>query len=154
METGGDKRLGEWIEAIALHFAQVGGLPLIAGRIVGWLMVCEPAEQSADQIAAGIDASRASLSTNLRLLISAGMVSVSSRRGERVRYYRIDNRAWEAAVRVQIAGLASFIQITTDGIALVGEDDPRALRLKAANSVFSWMVEVFEKAPPVPKAGD
>ena len=150
MEGSGGRDLTHWVETLALQFAQIGGLPLIAGRIVGWLMVCEPAEQSAEQIAEAIGASRASLSTNLRLLAAAGMVAASTRRGDRTRYYRIDDRAWEATVRLQIAALGSFIQIADQGLALVGGASPQAGRIRAARTVFAWMQDIFEKAPPVP----
>ena len=141
--------IAEWVESLALQFVKVGGLPLIAGRIVGWLMVCEPAEQSADQIAIAIGASRASLSTNLRLLGAAGMIFVTTRSGDRVRYYRIDDQAWETAVRMQVAGLGAFIRIASDGVALVGESSQRAGRMKSARRVFQWMVDVFDRAPPL-----
>jgi DNA-binding transcriptional ArsR family regulator len=146
--------IGEWVESLALQFVRVGGLPLIAGRIVGWLMVCEPAQQSAEQIASGIGASRASMSTNLRLLESAGMITATTRRGDRVRYYHIDERAWETAVRMQIAGLGAFIRIADEGVALVGDSSDRARRIKAARRVFQWMVDIFDKAPPLEPQDD
>ena len=54
-------------------------MPLIAGRILGWLTIAVPAEQSAGQIADAIGASRASLTTNLRLLSSVGFVTALTR---------------------------------------------------------------------------
>ena len=39
-------------------------------------MICDPAEQSPAEIAAAIGASRASLTTNMRLLIASGLVQL------------------------------------------------------------------------------
>ena len=61
-----------WVERIAKYCADQDGLPMTAGRILGWLSICVPAEQSAAQIAEAVGASRASLTTNLRLLSSVG----------------------------------------------------------------------------------
>ena len=46
-----------WIEQVAEFFARQEGLPPITGRILGWLMICEPPEQSAAEIAAAGSAS-------------------------------------------------------------------------------------------------
>ena len=61
---------------------------------------------------------------------------------------------WETAVRMQVAGLGAFIRITDEGVALMGESSQRARRLKAARSVFQWMVDVFDRAPPLEAEDD
>ena len=146
--TPTDAEILDWVEKLALRLSEVGSLPLIAGRILGWLMVCEPAEQTADEIAKAIGASRASLSTNLRLLTSVRMVGMVSRPGQRQRYYRIEEDAWEAAIRIKIASLASFRHMAEDGIALFGADADRTKRLMLTRDAFSWLHDVFSSAPP------
>lgn len=61
----------DWIERVSMFCTEVYGVPPIAGRILGWLMICDPPEQSAGQIAEAIGASRASLVTNMRMLTGA-----------------------------------------------------------------------------------
>ena len=75
------------------------GLPPITGRIFGWLMVCDPPEQSGAEIAEAIGASRASITTNTRVLTAAGLVRKLTRPSERTAYYEIDDDAWERVVR-------------------------------------------------------
>ena len=70
-----------WAERVATFFAEHYGLPPITGRILGWLMICDPPEQSAGEIADAIAASRASLTTNMRLLIGSGLVRRLTRPG-------------------------------------------------------------------------
>lgn len=143
-----------WVERVTAFFAAEYGLPPITGRILGWLMICDPAEQSAGEIAEAIGASRASLTTNMRLLTSTELVSRRTRPGERTAYYRIEDDTWEKILRRRIATLAAFCKITQDGIDLVGgEDDARSGRIRAAHEVYEWMAALFANSPgpPPPK---
>jgi hypothetical protein len=141
-----------WVERVAKYCADQDGVPLIAGRILGWLVICDPPEQSAAQIAEAIGASRASLTTNLRLLDSVGFLRQTTKPGDRTTYYRLDDDAWERVVRRQIASLASFGDIMRDGLTLVGRAPARTSRLHAARDVFAWLERVFAAAPPLPSA--
>lgn len=141
-----------WVERVAKYCADQDGVPLIAGRVLGWLIICDPPEQSAGQIATAIGASRASLTTNLRLLGSLGFVRQTTRPGDRTVYYRVDDDAWETVVQRQIASLASFGEIMRDGLALTGRSTRRGSRLRAAHDVFGWLETVFAAAPPPPSA--
>jgi hypothetical protein len=142
----------EWVERIAKYCSDQDGVPLIAGRILGWLTIAVPAEQTAAQIAAAIGASRASLVTNLRLLGSVGFLTQRTRPGERTVYYRVDEDAWARVVQRQIASLTSLGEILGDGLDLVAGSPEQAGRVRAAHRVFGWLDEVFAEAPPLPTA--
>ncbi|MGC7101245.1 GbsR/MarR family transcriptional regulator [Amycolatopsis lurida] len=141
--------LPEWIERVAMYLAR-DGVPPIAGRVLGWLMACDPPEQSAAQISAAIGASRASLTSNLRLLSSIGFLAWRTRPGERTVYYRMADDAWAVVVRKQIDGITAFLDITREGLDLVGRDGDRAERIRQAHATFEWMAAVFDNAPPPP----
>ncbi|WP_410626600.1 GbsR/MarR family transcriptional regulator [Amycolatopsis sp. cmx-8-4] len=128
-----------WIEQVSAFFARQEGLPPITGRILGWLMICEPAEQSAADIAAGIKASRASMTANIRSLTATGLVRRYTRAGDRTAYYRLDDQGWETAVRRRIEGMSAFEDVLHQGLDLVGPDAERASRLRAAQSVYHWV---------------
>jgi DNA-binding transcriptional regulator GbsR (MarR family) len=136
-------RLQAWVERVAAAFAQHFGLPPITGRILGWLLVCDPPEQSAGEIAAAIAASRASLTTSMRLLTVAELVRRGTRPGERTTYYRIDDDAWEKVIRQRIAAMASLRSITADALSLIGADSDRAARVRAAHDFFGWLAVRF-----------
>ena len=144
------ERLLAWVERVAVFWTEQGGLPPITGRIVGWLMISDPAEQSAEEIATAIGASRASLTTSLRLLVAMGLVHSGRRPGARTVHYRIDDDAWEKLLRRRIARMASFREITRDGLALLGTGNPRATRIHAADQVYEWAEKIFAAAPPCP----
>lgn len=149
-DPGHDELLG-WVERVA-NFLAADGLPPVAGRVLGWLMICDPPEQSAGQIGEAIGASRAALSTNMRVLLTMGFLSKRTRPGDRTTYYRVEEGAWERVVRRQIAALTAFREVAADGRALVGPDSARAGRMREAQETFEWMAKVFDDAPPPPSA--
>ncbi|MFD0468824.1 GbsR/MarR family transcriptional regulator [Nonomuraea thailandensis] len=63
-----------WVERVAMFVSEEWGLAPIAGRVLGWLMACDPPAQTAGDIAGAIGASRASLTTNMHLLTSVRLV--------------------------------------------------------------------------------
>src|SRR6266542_3040142 len=121
----------DWIERVSMFCTEVYGVPPIAGRILGWLMICDPAEQSAGQIAEAIGASRASLVTNMRMLTGAKFVRRLTRPRERTSYYRVDDDAWEGVIRQRLEMLVSFREI-------------------AAHELFDWMAKLFADTPRAP----
>ncbi len=137
-----------WVERVAAAFAQNFGLPPITGRILGWLLICDPPEQSAGDIAAAIGASRASLTTSMRLLTAGDLVRRSHRPGERTTWFRIDDDAFEKVIRQRIAGMASLRELTQDAMGLVGADSARASRIRAANEFFGWLSDAISAGRP------
>jgi hypothetical protein len=135
-----------WVERVASYYAEVYGMPPIMGRIVGWLLICDPPEQSSAEIAAAIGASRASLTTNMRLLTASGLVQRRTRLRERTAYYHMDDDAWEQVTRRRLAGLAAFRPIARDGLAIVGPQSARGRRLRAAHDILEWTLQVFGEA--------
>ncbi|MFC0111819.1 GbsR/MarR family transcriptional regulator [Kibdelosporangium aridum] len=147
--TPGRDELLNWVERVSMYLA-AEGVPPMAGRILGWLMVCDPPEQSAGEICEAIGASRASLTTNMRVLITMGFVVRSSRPGQRTAFYRVDRNAWERVVQRQIDGMTAFLDITRDGLDMFGARNARAERIREAQEVFDWMAKAFDNAPPPP----
>ncbi|TDD19400.1 GbsR/MarR family transcriptional regulator [Nonomuraea diastatica] len=142
----------EWVERVAMYLAR-DGVPPIAGRVLGWLMICDSPEQSAGQISTAIGASRASLTSNLRLLTSMGFLTWRTRPGDRTLYYRMAENAWAVVVQRQIASVTSFLDITRDGVDLAGQDEERVARVRQAHAAFEWMAKIFDNAPPLQGEG-
>jgi len=140
----------DWVERVSMFCTEVYGVPPIAGRILGWLMICDPPEQSAGQIAEAIGASRASLVTNMRMLTGAKFVRRLTRPRGRTSYYRVDDDAWERVVRQRLETLVSFREIAADGIDLAGRGSAGAERLRVAHELFDWMANLFADTPRAP----
>ncbi|WP_327714215.1 transcriptional regulator [Streptomyces sp. NBC_00490] len=133
------ERLRAWMEQVTAWFMQQAGWPPIMGRTMGWLMISEPPEQTAAQIAEAVQASRASLTTTLRLLTEARMVQAVTRAGERATYYRITEDAWSGVLKRRLESLTSFVDITAEGLRLFPEGEVRAARMREAHRMFTWL---------------
>jgi DNA-binding transcriptional regulator GbsR (MarR family) len=82
-----DERTAAFIERMGLAL-ELDGLPRIAGRIFGLLLVSEDC-RSLDDLAAELRVSKASVSTNARLLEQRGVLERNSRPADRRDYYRV-----------------------------------------------------------------
>jgi DNA-binding transcriptional regulator GbsR (MarR family) len=140
-------RLLRWVERVAAFCVEEWGLPPITGRILGWLMICDPAEQSAGQIAEVIQASRASLTSNMRFLTAIGLVKKVRRPGDRVSYYRIEDDAWQKVIQRKLESLSAFGEIAGEGLDLAGGQGDRAERIKAAHDSMTWLQDLAARHP-------
>ena len=114
-------------------------------------MICDPAEQSAGQIAEAIGASRASLTANIRQLTAAGFVRRRSRPGERTTYFWIDDDAWERVLHNRFASMAAFKNIARDGMDLAGPRSAQAGRMQSAYDAFDWLARLVDASPKPPE---
>lgn len=85
--------LQDFIEQMGLT-AERNGMPRIAGRLIGLLLV-EDEARSLDELAERLQVSKASISTNARLLERAGIVERIAHPGDRRDFYRIGESPWE-----------------------------------------------------------
>lgn len=87
MGTAEDPASAEFVEEMGLIF-QAEGLPRIAGRIFGRLVLCGGPFSLSD-LALHLKASRGSISTNTRLLENIGLIERTGVAGDRQGYYRL-----------------------------------------------------------------
>jgi len=128
-----------FVEDVALFFEEMG-FPRMAGRILGWLLICDPPEQSAGQLAGVLQASKGSLSTMTRLLIQMGLVERVGLPGERRDYFRIRPGAWPQLLRVQTQVMTGLHQVVERGlIMLADEDSGRRQRLEEAHDLYAFL---------------
>jgi DNA-binding transcriptional regulator GbsR (MarR family) len=127
-----------WAERAGNYFADVFGLAPVTARLLAWLMICEPAEQSGSELSAALEVSRASITTSLRLAQAAGLVARRTHPGNRTVYYVIDDDAWHAVLRRRIAAMATFVTIAGEAIDRI-PDDASVARINAARDVFAWL---------------
>jgi DNA-binding transcriptional regulator GbsR (MarR family) len=82
-----DAKTADFIDRMGLAL-ESDGLPRIAGRIFGLLLVSEDC-RSLDDLAAELRVSKASVSTNARLLEQHGVLERNGRPSDRRDYYRV-----------------------------------------------------------------
>ena len=81
--TPGESQFGEEMG----QFLSTLGMTPMAGRMWGWLLICDPAEQTAADIADALHASRGAISGTARLLATSGLIRRTTRRGDRREYF-------------------------------------------------------------------
>jgi Bacterial regulatory protein, arsR family len=129
--------LSQWMERLAAQLVPEG-IPLIGGRILGYLLICEPEERTAAELSEELEASTGSVSTNLKLLVNNGMVLRTTRRGRQAAQYRLDPSAWGDLVRRRMDALAETRELTAAGLRLLSGDPQRALRLREIDEFYAW----------------
>jgi len=139
-----------WVERVATFCVDEWALPPITGRIIGLLMICDPPERSAGQIADAIQASRASLTSNMRFLAAIGLVRKVRVPGDRTTYYRIEDDAWDKVIRRKLDSLGTFGDIADEGVRLAGGGGPRTERIRAARQSLTWLRDLAARDPRQP----
>lgn len=116
------------------------GLFRMAGRVLGWLLICDPPEQTAGDLVEVLRASKGSISAATRFLVPSGMVEKFSRPGERRDYYRIKEGVWPSLARNQAGHYQAFVDITEQGLSLLeGAPEERKERLRSMHDFYAWL---------------
>ena len=106
------------------QFLGSSGMTPMAGRMWAWLLICDPPEQTASDLATELHASRGAISGTARLLESAGMIRRGRRRGDRHEYFLAPPGALEALLAGAGSMYARFRAITEDGLAVLADRPP------------------------------
>ena len=107
-----------FVEEVGIAFEH-SGLPRMAGRILGWLMIAEPPHQTTGELEEALMASKGSISTMTRLLIRIGLIERLSLLGQRRDYFRIKPRASYQLLKDSLNQAAAFRQLIERGLELI-----------------------------------
>jgi DNA-binding transcriptional regulator GbsR (MarR family) len=114
------------------------GMPRSYGKLLAWLLVCDPPQQSSTEMAGALDLSAGSVSTGLRLLVNSGLVRRVAVPGKRGKVYELADNAMVLASqddRVRI-----FRELMERGIEVVGGENPeRSRRLRQTRDFYAFM---------------
>jgi DNA-binding transcriptional regulator GbsR (MarR family) len=125
MQRKGEVEMKQFIEDTGILYGEMG-FPRMAGRIFGWLLLCEPPHQSAEQLATIVEASKGSISSMTRLLIQAGMVEKIGIPGRRDTYYRIRSGSWSELMRNRLTNLTAMRKLAERGLELIADRTPES----------------------------
>ncbi len=126
--------LRDHIERWGILFEFLGGTRMM-GKILGWLLVCDPPEQSASDIAKAVGASAGTVSTTTRALLQAAMIERIGIPGKRSAYFRVRPGMWADLLKKRMENGQTMGQLAEQGLSLVsGPDDDATLRLREIRS--------------------
>jgi DNA-binding transcriptional regulator GbsR (MarR family) len=130
-----------WSAILALE-----GLPPVAGRLWAWLLVCEPEDQTVEEIAEAIGASRGAISGAVRMLEPSGLIVRSKRRGDRREYWRTSPDAMvhslEAKERQTRPSLHALDTVIT---ALSDRPEASLARLRETQRLYAMLIDMFPR---------
>ena len=144
--------LERFVEEMGL-MSQDRGEPRIAGRIFGLLLI-EGQELSLQQISEQLGVSRASVSTNARLLAKKGIVRLIAHAGDRQDYYQLVDFPFDEILAGVAQQFAQHAQIIAAHVAPVRSDRPAAAERitelsrfyeKSAAFLQSWALAVRDE---------
>lgn len=122
------------------------GIPRMAGRILGWLLICNPPHQTIDELAAALQASKGSISTMTRYLIQLGLVERVGLPGQRRDYFRFRTGQWSSFFKEELRRANTLLQLAKRGLDLLeGQDPELQLRLREVHDLYAF----FERELPV-----
>src|ERR1700761_9327246 len=125
-----DDQLWHFVDTAADWMSRTYGTQKMTGRVLGWLLVCDPVEQTAAQLAEELDASKGAISGATGTLVRSRLIERLHVRGERADRFRLRPGAWDDQVRNrEEAGTAREL-IALGLTALAGAPAARRARLE------------------------
>jgi DNA-binding transcriptional regulator GbsR (MarR family) len=119
------------------------GVSRMAGRVLGWLLICDPPRQSSGDLIAALGATKGSISTATRMLQAAGLVDRVAVPGRRGDAFELRPDAFHEA-HDQLGTMRVFRELMERGLAVLGdESSPRAARLRRTRDFYSYLEREF-----------
>ena len=134
----------QFVEHVGIAFEQTG-LPQMAGRIFGWLLISDPSHQSTEQLAEALIASKGSISTTTRLLIQTGLIERLTLPGIRHDYFRLRPDAWRNMIRHGLEDeVKMFRQLAELGLELPADKTPLTRKwLEEMRDIYAFFEQEF-----------
>lgn len=137
------KKKRYFAEEVGLFFEGLG-LPRMAGRMLGWLLICDPPHQSMHELVEALSASKASISNTTRMLIEMGLIERISLPEYRYDHYRIRVDAWYQITKRRTEHLTSVRRLAERGLALLKNEDPSlSCRLQEMHATYAFFEQVL-----------
>lgn len=130
-------RQSDYIELVGRWWERTG--TRTAGRILGWLMICDPPHRSSADLAAELQLSPASISTQTSALERIGLVERVTFPGDRASYFRLPPRVWLELMRARQAETEVLQGLAAAGYDVLPEEAPD--RVTDLHRVASFFVD-------------
>ena len=133
------KEMWDFVDAMGTGMAGAYGFPAMTGRVLGWLLVCDPPEQTAAELAEALSASKGAISGATSSLVRARLVDRVRVRGKRPDRFRLHPGAWDAQIQDQSNAQADRHLIAQGLDALGDAPAERRARLEELDAFYaSW----------------
>jgi len=135
-----DKARLAYIEDAGL-LLETSGMTRMAGRIFGYLLICDEDAVSFDRIKEVLGASKGSISNNLKHLTHAQLIEPVSLPGDRKTYYRVSHLQIGDIMKNRTDLINRFVRIFAKGYELKTRKDNVSEWLIEATCFYTWLAE-------------
>lgn len=124
----------------ARHYARRYGMAPMVGRLIGYLMICGPREQTIGELAEALLASRSAITGAVKSLESLGLISRTRPAGERMDRVRLD-RTSRRAFGFEMAEYEEMAALAHEGLSVLADAsfERRAVLLEVA-AFADWLI--------------
>jgi DNA-binding MarR family transcriptional regulator len=146
MATALTEEQSAFIEEMGQFMGGYGMTPM-AGRMWAWLLLCDPPEQTAGEIAEALQASRGAISGTARILAQAGFIRRTTRRGDRREYFSSPPEALDSMLANAGVIYRRLRVIAEHGlVAAAPSSDNVKARLEEFHAVVSFIEQEVPRA--------
>ncbi|MDD5339248.1 MAG: MarR family transcriptional regulator [Dehalococcoidales bacterium] len=133
-----------FIEEVGVVFEQTG-LPRMAGRLFGWLIISDPPYQSPGELAEVLRASKGSISTSIRLLTQMGFIERHVIPGSRHDHFQLSEEAIKKTIQHGLEQeIKMFRSLAERGLEMMKDITPkRKAWLKEMQSRYAYLEKAF-----------
>jgi DNA-binding transcriptional regulator GbsR (MarR family) len=136
--------LTRFIESMGMYFESYG-IPRIGGRMLGLLLAAhEPL--SAERIATILKVSRASVSTNFRILLTTGFAEKVTFPGDRNTYFVFPETGLQKTLAFEMQAVTSMKQLVEQGLNALPADDAAHNRMQEMVQWTDFLLGVYQHA--------
>ncbi len=128
----------KYIEEFGLMFEQMG-ITRMAGRVFGYLIVCDEDAVSFSQIKDALQASKGSISGTMKQLQQIGMVEAVSLPGDRKTYFRISEMQISDILKSRIKQFTAFAELLERGSRIKNREDNTSIWVTEASVFYNWV---------------
>ncbi len=134
----------KFIEETGILFEEMG-LTRMSGRILGYLMISDKEEVSFDEMTKVLQASKSSISTNLKALTQIEFIKPVSKPGDRKTYYMLTpDMDWSGLFEKRLSTIRQLTNLFEKGLELrVNKKDTPAEWLASAKEFHEWLNQEF-----------
>src|SRR5262245_7248486 len=123
------------------HFARQYGMPPMTGRVAGWLLICDPPEQTTAEIADALQASRSAVGSAVDMLESFSFVRRARAAGERSDRISINPDAGAQGLESP-AEYGAMAALARHGLDVLRDEPPaRRARLLEVAAFYDWLLQ-------------
>jgi DNA-binding PadR family transcriptional regulator len=142
---------------------EFSGVPRMAGRVWGALLIAEEPELSSADLVARLHASSGSISTATRYLLDSGLIERRRRPGERRDYFAASSAGLSRIMRRRQVLISQMVALADRGLETFGDRPAARPRLEDVREFYAWFDrelpalmdrwEQQQRSPEIPPAG-